>query len=541
MRERESSMSSWKTVLTGSESSVGAAWPPVWLCETLKELFTAASESELFGEDEGGTTTTSCSSVVRGEDEDSSDVLMLTEEEKGDMKKKLNSCCAARCCANALETCVVREREAIASAASSLSSSSSGLREILINALIAEECAWRQLGDRSGWKLQAWREAFTCAQIFAVRARLLFLVDGSMDTRVLRWCMRRVDMCFIMGGPKELLQPYVDIIEREGMLMDTAACGGTKTQNVIQHQQPRLLGLHDPVPSCVEARQHAISKAGNGVREAKCTLSNADFRAQFFDTDTPVVFRAYGQHMQWRCVSDDIAENWCSLETWKRRYGVRTIPLEVGLPKDDDWHETVTRFSSFIDDFLIPSSASDSTGHDIQAGGVAYLAQHPLFAQLPALQEDFSVPSWIADGELTRVNSWIGSRSTVSPLHYDSYENFFAQIAGYKVIKVLGESFGECVYPHAVSWTQQRSWPSQVDSVQCKDNDEQKKEAARRTGTISQVDVECPDFERFPEYRNAEANVQEVVLGPGDVMYIPSRVWHHVRALTTSISLNFLF
>ena len=91
-RERESSMSSWKTVLTGSESSVGAAWPPVWLCETLKELFTAASESELFGEDEGGTTTTSCSSVVRGEDEDSSDVLMLTEEEKGDMKKKLNSC-----------------------------------------------------------------------------------------------------------------------------------------------------------------------------------------------------------------------------------------------------------------------------------------------------------------------------------------------------------------------------------------------------------------------------------------------------------------
>ena len=58
-------------------------------------------------------------------------------------------------------------------------------------------------------------------------------------------------------------------------------------------------------------------------------------------------------------------------------------------------------------------------------------------------------------------------------------------------------------------------------------------------GNISRVDVERPDLERFPLF--AKATHMDVVLGPGEFIYIPARCWHYVRALTTSVSLNFLF
>jgi ribosomal protein L16 Arg81 hydroxylase len=51
--------------------------------------------------------------------------------------------------------------------------------------------------------------------------------------------------------------------------------------------------------------------------------------------------------------------------------------------------------------------------------------------------------------------------------------------------------------------------------------------------------VEAPDLEKFPEF--AKATPMDVILGPGDFIYIPSRTWHYVRSLTVSCSLNFLF
>ena len=37
------------------------------------------------------------------------------------------------------------------------------------------------------------------------------------------------------------------------------------------------------------------------------------------------------------------------------------------------------------------------------------------------------------------------------------------------------------------------------------------------------------------------AEYVEGVLGPGDMLFIPKSVWHYVRSLTTSVSVNFWF
>ena len=58
-------------------------------------------------------------------------------------------------------------------------------------------------------------------------------------------------------------------------------------------------------------------------------------------------------------------------------------------------------------------------------------------------------------------------------------------------------------------------------------------------GNFSRVDAEAPDLDAFPLFRRATH--MDVVLGPGEFVYVPARCWHYVRALTTSVSVNFSF
>jgi ribosomal protein L16 Arg81 hydroxylase len=58
-----------------------------------------------------------------------------------------------------------------------------------------------------------------------------------------------------------------------------------------------------------------------------------------------------------------------------------------------------------------------------------------------------------------------------------------------------------------------------------------------RDGVYSAIDAEHPDVEVFPEF--AEAAAKEVVLSPGEALFIPVGWWHHIRALEVSINLAF--
>ena len=81
------------------------------------------------------------------------------------------------------------------------------------------------------------------------------------------------------------------------------------------------------------------------------------------------------------------------------------MPLEVGKHSDGEWHEEVVPMRDFLEALVAGTR-------------VLYLAQHPLFEHLPALRADFEVPDCVGR-RLTRTNAWLGSRGTVTPLHYD--------------------------------------------------------------------------------------------------------------------------
>eukprot|EP00050_Salpingoeca_kvevrii_P001405 m.169113 g.169113 ORF g.169113 m.169113 type:complete len:260 (-) comp10362_c4_seq1:1569-2348(-) len=54
----------------------------------------------------------------------------------------------------------------------------------------------------------------------------------------------------------------------------------------------------------------------------------------------------------------------------------------------------------------------------------------------------------------------------------------------------------------------------------------------------SQVNVLEPDLEAFPDFADAQAYF--VDLNPGDLLYLPPYVWHHIQTLEASLSLSSL-
>lgn len=103
---------------------------------------------------------------------------------------------------------------------------------------------------------------------------------------------------------------------------------------------------------------------------------------------------------------------------------------------------------------------------------------------------------------------WMGPAGTVTPLHADYDDNLFAQVWGSKRIFLAPPHHDEFLYPREAN--------------------------ALLFG--SPFDPEAPDFERFPLAR--QAALIELVVHPGDMLYVPAGWYHQVRSLTFSLSSN---
>ncbi|MEH6434428.1 cupin-like domain-containing protein [Massilia sp. DD77] len=103
---------------------------------------------------------------------------------------------------------------------------------------------------------------------------------------------------------------------------------------------------------------------------------------------------------------------------------------------------------------------------------------------------------------------WMGPAGTVTPLHADYDDNLFAQVWGSKRIFLAPPHHDEFLYPREAN--------------------------ALLFG--SPFDPEAPDFDRFPLAR--QAALVELVVQPGDMLYVPAGWYHQVRSLSFSLSSN---
>ncbi len=232
-----------------------------------------------------------------------------------------------------------------------------------------------------------------------------------------------------------------------------------------------------------------------------------------------------------------VADDWGATARWSPEYfrssfadaKVMFTAWQSSNPANDpsDYYQNrkrlTTRLGPFIDSMNgvkdVPGSPAGQPGW----GGLSrnYISQFPIFDEIPQLDRDIQrpdqymhipghLPSSIKRKLKKAPTLWLGPAGTVTPVHFDAADNLLVQMYGRKKLTLIAPAQSKCLYYPCL-----------------------------RLGHVnySPVDIEEPDLDSFPLYK--DATPLEVTIGPGEILFIPVRWWHHARALERTISLNF--
>ncbi len=125
------------------------------------------------------------------------------------------------------------------------------------------------------------------------------------------------------------------------------------------------------------------------------------------------------------------------------------------------------------------------------------------------LRGDLSTPEYCQGRLRLRSNVWVSPRDTVTHLHFDLPHNLIGQVSGSKQFILYPAREYRNLYPFPI-------WSSAPH--------------------LSRVDIQRPDFRAFP--RLPLASGWYCRLEEGDLLLVPSRMWHHALALGDSVTVN---
>ncbi|CAL8285700.1 unnamed protein product [Boreogadus saida] len=345
------------------------------------------------------------------------------------------------------------------------------------------DLSWERLNTGT-WRDvdKEWRRVYAYGCLF----KALALCRGDPSPERVRQAVRTCDMGLMMGASvmDNVLNSLVQILQTE---VRRATKEEVPTEPRVQAKKIKL-----------EVPPAPVIEQTTAVPRMRCP-SLERFKNNNLLTNQPVILEGIINH--WPALND---HSW-SLEYIRSIAGCRTVPVEVGSRyTDEEWSQRLLTVNEFIDKYISVK---------VEDGPVGYLAQHQLFDQIPELKEDIRIPDYCClgdeDEDNITINAWFGPSGTVSPLHQDPQHNFLAQVLGSKYIRLYSPSDSGRLYPHE----------------------------SPLLHNTSQVEVENPNVERFPEF--VDAPYRDCVLKPGEVLFIPTQHWHYVRSLELSFSVSF--
>ena len=291
----------------------------------------------------------------------------------------------------------------------------------------------------------------------------------------------------------------VQRIEVDGNLQLAMRYGLTFQRQATQAlvpSRPVRYPCRERVCEAVAAKQPRID-----VVEVAYRLPVGEFRRRHPPTGTPVLIK--GALDDWEIMS-------CTPAILAAKYGD-----VFGLVRSGDY---VATFSSEkrtfepvrVRDYLATLNQPDD----------GTLPPYMAYIRLP-FDEACDYPPYFERSEYRSASSheggprfWLGPAGTVTPLHRDENDNLLVQIWGEKRVTLYSPD----QRPFLSAWS---TTP----------------EGDREPGGTD-VNPDAPDYESFPQFR--QAHRLDVVIGPGDMLFIPDGWWHHVRSLSPSFSVNFL-
>jgi hypothetical protein len=209
-------------------------------------------------------------------------------------------------------------------------------------------------------------------------------------------------------------------------------------------------------------------------------------------------------------VLTDVTRDWAAMQRWspedlKRRFGEFEVEIQDGRDGDPDYeenklaHRRMVKLGPFVDRVLAGGPTNDYylTANNEVLRGKAFS---------PLLDDIGSLPpacnrSQFAD----RSSFWFGPAGTKTPLHHDTIMLFHTQVVGRKRWRLISPLETPKVYNFH--------------------------------GVYSPVDIDDPDLNRFPLFK--EATILDVTVEPGETMFLPLGWWHQVLSLDLSMSLSY--
>jgi hypothetical protein len=263
--------------------------------------------------------------------------------------------------------------------------------------------------------------------------------------------------------------------------------------------QKELLKKIQKLESLLNLYGDLYRQTASAAKIDECTGITTDvFFNNYYFLNKPVVIKS-------------LMKNWPALAKWtpgyfSEKYGDVPIEITEGREKDNayekNFHTTVSTicFREFIEQIK-----KRPFSNDMYLVARNYFFSNP---QFNALRDDISPPRQIIDTNYTGAGNmklWFGPGGTVTPLHHDKHSILFCQVYGRKHFKMI-PSF-------------------ELPKIYNKDR------------YYSEVDPEQIDFKKYPLFK--KAITLDVIVNPGDILFIPVGWWHWVEALDVSISVTF--
>lgn len=215
--------------------------------------------------------------------------------------------------------------------------------------------------------------------------------------------------------------------------------------------------------------------------EKRANLSAKEFQEQYLKPLKPVVFK-------------DLIQDWPATEKWtfewlRQNYGHLEVPLY-----GNDFHEAGKYYMSSkrkmkFGDYL---TLIENEPTELR------MFLYNIFEHAPELINDFHMPDIMKGWNKRYYFMFFGGQGSSVNLHYDidCSHVFLSQFQTRKKVYLFAPDQGKYLYhePFTVK---------------------------------SQMDVEHPDFEKYPAFKNATG--YETTLQHGETLFIPSRYWHHME------------
>jgi hypothetical protein len=225
-------------------------------------------------------------------------------------------------------------------------------------------------------------------------------------------------------------------------------------------------------------------------------LSDEAFLRDFYTTGRPVIITGM--------MDDWPARTKWTFDFFQQNYGDAQVQVQFGRNSDELYelkklkHQKTLAFGVYVDlvrnagrtnDFYMTAN-NDSQNRQALAG---------------LWQDIVSIPEYLDPEIAGHGFLWFGPAGTITPFHHDLTNNFMAQVMGRKRVLIVPAC----------------EIPLMYNVEHC----------------FTPVDGRNIDLDRFPAMR--DVRVQECIIGPGDVLFLPVGCWHFVEGLDVSVTVSF--